>query len=143
LSNSSVSEGAFLSALGTTFFSVIDNTDTYNATHGRFWVTCTLTGDVSGGAGSGTLATITLTVDGSSGTTALALVDTKLVGYEYSTKTLFQMEHFTTDGSVTISGVPEFPLGLALEISLVMVVAHIWWRGKRKPQKSYAKLTYN
>lgn len=142
LSNSSVSEGTFLSALGTTFFSVIDNTDTYNATHGRFWVTCTLTGDVSGGAGSGTLATITFTVDGPGGTTALALVDTKLVGYEYSTKTLFQMEHFTTDGSVTISGVPEFPLGLALEISLVMVVAYIWWRGKRKP-KSYAKLTYN
>jgi hypothetical protein len=143
LSNSSASEGTFLSSLGTTYFSVIDNTDTYNATHGRYWITCTLTGDVSGGAGSGTLATITFTVDGPSGTTPLAFADTKLIGYEYSNKVLFQMEHFTTDGSVTISGVPEFPLGLALEVSLVMVVAYIWWSGKRKPQKSYAKLAYN
>jgi hypothetical protein len=132
LSNSTVNEENFLSNQGTTFFSVIDNTDTYNATHGRFWVTCTLTGDVSGGTGSGTLANITLTVDGPGGTTALAFVDTKLVGYEFSTKKLVQLEHYTSNGSVTISGVPEFPLGAALEISLVGVIVYIWWRGKRK-----------
>jgi hypothetical protein len=132
LSNGAVSEGSFLSSAGSTVFLEIDNTDTYNATHGRFWVTCTLTGDTAGASGSGTLANIAFTVDGPGGTTALDLVDTKLVGYEYSTKTLIQMEHFATDGSVTISGVPEFPLGAALEISLVGVIVYIWWRGKRK-----------
>jgi hypothetical protein len=132
LSNSTVSEGTFLSNQGTTAFLKIDNTDTYNATHGRFWYTCTLTGDTQGASGSGTLASIEFTVDGPGGTTALHLVDTKLVGYEFSGKKLIEMNHFTTDGSVTISGVPEFPLGVALEISLVGVIVYIWWRGKRK-----------
>jgi hypothetical protein len=131
LSNSTVSQEDFLPQ-GSTFFSVIDNTDTYNATHGRFWVTCTLTGDINGVSGSGTLANITFTVDGPGGTTALTFEDTKLVGYVYAAKKLVQMDHYTTDGSVTISGVPEFPLGAALEISLIGVIVYIWWRGKRK-----------
>lgn len=137
LSNSSVTEGTFLSSTGSTFFRVVNNTDTYNATHGRFWVTCTLLGDVSGVSGSGTLATITFTVDGPAGTTPLDLQDTKLVGYEFTRKQLLYMIHDTTDGSVTISAVPEFPFGAALEIGLVGVIVYIWWRSKRKqPPKS-------
>jgi hypothetical protein len=132
LSNSAVSEGTFLSDAGSTFFRVINNTDTYNATHGRFWVTCTLLGDISGVSGSGTLATITLTKDGPGGTTPLDLTDTKLIGYEFTSKQLLYMTHDTTDGSVTISAVPEFPFGAALEISLVGVIAYVWWRRKRK-----------
>jgi hypothetical protein len=132
LSNSSVSEGTFLSNAGSTFFVVVNNTDTYNATHGRFWVTCTLLGDISGVSGSGTLATITLTKDGPGGTTPLDLTDTKLIGYEFTAKQLIYMTHDTADGSVTISGVPEFPFGAALEISLVGVIAYVWWRSKRK-----------
>ena len=140
LGNSTVSEGTFLSSAGSTFFRVVNNTDTYNATHGRFWVTCTLLGDVSGVSGSGTLATITLTVDGPAGTTPLDLTDTKLIGYEFTAKQLVYMIHDTTDGSVTISGVPEFPFGAALEIALVGVIAYIWWRSKRKqPPKSLSK----
>jgi hypothetical protein len=141
LSNSTVTEGTFLSNAGSTFFRVLNNTDSYNATHGRFWVACTLTGDIAGASGSGTLATVTLTVDGPGGTTALELVDTKLVGYEYSAKKLVQMVHSTTDGSVTISGVPEFPFGVALEMALVMVIVYVWWRGRRKEPKATFETT--
>jgi hypothetical protein len=131
LGNGSVTEGSFLAG-SSTFFSVIDNTDTYNATHGRFWVTCTKVGNVAGASGSGTLATISFTVDGPGGTTPLDLQDTKLIGYIQSAQALFQMGHTTTDGQVTISGAPEFPLGAALEIALIGVIFYIW-RRKRKP----------
>jgi len=139
LSNGSVTEGSFLSSGGSTFFSVVNNTDTYNATHGRFWVTCTLLGHTAGVTGSGTLATITLTVDGTGGTTPLDLTDTKLVGYVYSASTLVQMTHNTTDGQVTISGLPEFPFGAALEIALVGVIVYIWWRRKHQQTPSTVK----
>lgn len=144
LTNGSVTQGTFLSAVGTTFFSVLNNTDTYNATHGRYWVTCTLTGDTAGASGSGTLATITFTVDGASGTTPLDLTDTKLVGYDFTNKRLAnRMEHITTDGSVTISAVPEFPFGAALEIALIGVIVYIWWsKHKRKQPKYPAKLAF-
>lgn len=144
LSNGAATEGTFLSSAGTTFFSVLNNTDTYNATHGRYWITCTLTGDVAGVSGSGTLATITFTVDGASGTTPLDLTDTKLVGYDFTNKRLAnRMEHNTTDGSVTISAVPEFPFGAALEIALIGVIVYIWWsKHKRKQPKYPAKLAF-
>ena len=144
LTNGSVTQGTFLSSAGTTFFSVLNNTDTYNATHGRYWITCTLTGDTAGASGSGTLATITFTVDGTSGKTGLNLTDTKLVGYDYTNKRLAnRMEHTTTDGSVTISAVPEFPFGAALEIALIGVIVYIWWsKHKRKQPKYPAKLAF-
>jgi hypothetical protein len=133
LSNGSVTEGSFLGGPGpSTFFSVLNNTDTYNATHGRFWVTCTKLGNIAGTTGSGTLATIGFTVDGPGGTTPLDLTDTKLIGYVQSAQALVQMNHTTTDGQVTISGAPEFPLGAALEIALIGVIFYIW-RRKRNP----------
>jgi hypothetical protein len=133
LSNSTVVEETFLSSAGSTQFFVLNNTDTYNATHGRFWVTCTRLGNVAGVSGSGTLANITFTVDGQGGTTPLTLADTKLVGYDQANTRLVNMIHSTTDGQVTISGaVPEFPFGAALEFALAGVIVYIWWRGKRR-----------
>lgn len=140
LTNGAVTEGAFLSGAGSTYFNPLNNTDTYNATHGRYWVTCTLLGDISGVSGSGVLATITFTVDGTAGTTPLDLKDTKLIGYDQTNTRLTYMTHSATDGSVTITALPEFPLGAALEIALVGVIVYIWWMRKRKqPQKLSSK----
>ena len=115
-----------------------DQTDNYNTTHGRVWVAQTILGNLPGATtDSGTLATLTFTVDGVGGTTSLDLVDTKLVGYESPNKRIAYMIHDATDGSVTISGVPEFPMGLALEIALVIVIIYAWRRTKRKEPKKY------
>lgn len=38
----------------------------------------------------------------------------------------------TTDGSVGLAPVPEFPLGAAVEIGLIAAVAYIWWIRRRK-----------
>lgn len=115
-----------------------DQTDNYNATHGRVWVAQTVLGDRPGATtDSGTLATLTFTVDGVGGTTTLKLVDTKLIGYESSIKKLIYMIHDATDGSVTISGVPEFPMGIALEIALAVVIIYAWRRTKRKEPEKY------
>jgi hypothetical protein len=120
-----------------TFGVIKEMTDAYNATHGRVWATQTITGDRQGATtNAGTLAKLNFTVDGASGTTTLDLDDTKLIGYEWSSKRLIYMQHTATDGTVTISGVPEFPFGAALEISLVGVIAYLWWRGKRRQPRS-------
>ncbi len=63
---------------------VLNDTDTYDATHRRIWVTCTLPGDIQGVTGNRTLATVSLVVDRPSGTTPLSLTDTKLAGYEFT-----------------------------------------------------------
>lgn len=110
-----------------------DQTDSYNATHGRIWAAQSITGDRAGATvTTGTLATLTFTVDGSSGITPLSLEDTKLIGYNYATKTLSIIAHTTADGSVTISAVPEFPMGLTLEVALIVTIFYIWHRRKRK-----------
>jgi len=110
-----------------------DPTDSYNATHGRIWAAQSITGDRAGATVTpGTLANLTFTVDGPAGTTPLSLEDTKLIGYNYATKTLSIIAHTTTDGSVTISGVPEFPMGLALEVALIVTIFYLWHRRKRK-----------
>jgi len=110
-----------------------NQTDSYNATHGRIWAAQSIKGDRQGATvTTGTLATLTFTVDGTSGTTPLSLEDTKLIGYNYATKTLSIIAHTTTDGSVTISAVPEFPMGLALEVALIVTIFYLWHRRKRK-----------
>jgi hypothetical protein len=115
-----------------------DQTDDYNGTHGRVWVYQSITGDRAGATtDAGTLATLTFIVDGPSGTTPLDLVDTKLIGYNFTTnKQLFYMTHLTADGSVTISAAPEFPMGLALEIALIVVIIYVWQRRKRREPRS-------
>jgi len=109
-------------------------TDAFNATHGQVNASQSILGDIQGATtNAGTLATLTFTVDGNAGTTGLNLSETKLVGYEFTSKTLAYMTHNVTHGSVTITGgVPEFPFGAALEIGLIGVVFYTWWRSKRK-----------
>lgn len=120
-----------------TFFDGYDNPNMLksdiNDTAGRVWAGLTLTGDVQGKSGSGKLAIISFDID-ASGTSNLNLSNTKLVGYDYMNKRTFSMIHTTVDDSVDVTvGVPEFPLGAALEIGLVSVIIYVWWRKKRKP----------
>lgn len=122
-----------------TFGILKDKTDNYNATHGRVWAAQTITGDRAGatvGGSGATLATLSFTVDGPGGTTPLAFNDTGLIGYNFATKTLSVIAHSTTDGSVTITAVPEFPLGLALETALIVAIIYVWRRKRRKEPKS-------
>ena len=125
-------------------FGIINKNDNFNATHGRVYVAQSILGDIQGATtNAGTLATLTFTVDGPAGTTTLDLADTKLIGYDFTNKRLTYMTHTATDGTVTVpSGVPEFPMGFALEIALLGVIVYTWrrTRGKRKqPQVLLSK----
>ena len=102
-----------------------------NDTTGLVWASCSLTGDVPGVSGSGDLATITFTLDGS-GTSQLDLNPTKLIGYDYTNKRTCLMTHTAVDGSVTVTGVVEFPIVGALEIALVVAIVYIWWTSRKK-----------
>jgi hypothetical protein len=95
-------EGAFLQSGGNTYF-ISNITNTFNATHGRILVGCTLTGTVPGVDGSGILVTIRFKGDGG-GSTPLHLVDTKL--WDSSLPSPLPISHTATDGDllVTIAG---------------------------------------
>lgn len=112
----------------------VSTNDNYNATHGRVYAAQSIQGDLQGAtvATTATLANVTFTVDGPSGTTPLSLKETKLVGYNFATKQTFNIAHSTTDGSVTITALPEFPMGLALEVALIVVIIYVW-KKKRRP----------
>jgi hypothetical protein len=109
-----------------TFFNVKECDDT----KGRVWATGTLLGDIAGVAGSGVLATIYFDID-QSGSSDLDLHQTKVEGYDFSGKNTTRITHVAYDGSVTVEGLPEFPLGAAAEIAIAAVVIYFWWR-KRK-----------
>ncbi|UCG36301.1 MAG: hypothetical protein JSV64_06725 [Candidatus Bathyarchaeota archaeon] len=97
-------------------------------------------GDVPGVTGNGTIATINFTID-SAGTTALDLWGTTLEAYNFTgDKTLDRISHVRYDGSVTTTGVPEFPLGVATEIALIGAVVYLWWR--RRKGKLYKSPTH-
>lgn len=133
---SNVTEGAFLATGGTTFYSVIEVSDAYNATHGRVWATCTLLGDVAGVSGSGTIATISFDID-ANGDSDLDLQDTKMVGYDKPNTQTFAIPHTAVDGTVNVTGaVPEFALGAAMEIALAVVIVYFWWKRKHKGKPS-------
>ena len=99
----------------------------------------TIVGDIPGVTGNGTLATISFDID-SAGTTDLDLWQTTLEAYNYTgDKALDRITHLRYDGSVTTTGVPEFPLGAAAEIALAGVVIYLWWR--RRKTKLYKSPT--
>ena len=92
-------EGQFLKAGGNTYF-ISNINNTYNATHGRAHVSCTLTGIVPGVNGSGVLATIEFQIK-AGGETPLNLDETKLL--DSSLPDPNPIDHNTTDGTVEIT----------------------------------------
>jgi hypothetical protein len=91
-------EGPFLATGGNTEFIKILN-NTYNATHGKANVACTLTGMGPGVTGSGVLATITFQIK-ADGETPLNLDDTKLL--DSSLPDPNPIDHNTIDGTVHV-----------------------------------------
>jgi len=104
---------------------------TIDDANGWLNASASIVGDIPGVTGSGTLATISFDID-SSGTSALDLWQTTLEAYNYTgDKTLDRITHVRYDGSVTTTGVPEFPLGAAAEIAIAGVVIYLWWRRRK------------
>lgn len=102
LNGTSIVEGAFLKRAGSTYFTIINFTDNYNATHGFAWVSCVLLGVGPGASGSGALATMTFKAK-QEGTTILHLADTMLVDSKPDPQLI---PHTTIDGSVTVAAPP-------------------------------------
>lgn len=132
LNATSVTEGTFLNASGAknSFFKVLNFSDTL----GLIWVTSTLTGDVLGTSGNGTLSTIGFKVK-AVGSCTLDLQGTKLAGYAKTvwSPRIYQQTHNVVDGYFNnIGAVPEFPFGATIEIALAMSIIYVWWRKKRK-----------
>jgi len=101
LNGTEIVEGAFLKSGDSTFFYVVDFDDAYNASYGRIWVTCTLTGFVTGIFGDGVLATIKFNAV-ASGTSILALRHTKLA----LDPEPIEIPHTTSDGLVIVGPRP-------------------------------------
>lgn len=130
-------EGTFLSSVGTTtFYWRVDN-DT-----GIVYANCTLQGDVQPKnvtyLQTGTLVTINLRTQATTGLTNLDLKFSRLTIYTY---THFKRTYYIraladqiteNDGTVTVQpGVPEFPLGLIPEIAIPIVIVYVWWRRRK------------
>lgn len=119
----------------TYFLSQVDDAN------GHLDASATIVGDVPGLVGDGTLATINFDID-SAGTSDLDIHETILEAYNFTgDKTLDRITHVRYDGSVTTTGVPEFPLGATAEIALAAVIIYLWWRRRKtKLYKSPAHL---
>jgi hypothetical protein len=130
-------EGAFLSDVGSTLFTVQELTNNYNATHGRVWVYNSLKIPALPASGSGLLATITMN------STAVGQSDIALkpgVGMTYLLvkKNADEIPHDIVNGSVTV--VPEFPSSLIVPLLLIATLATLMLSKKafaRKPSGSY------
>jgi len=135
LTPTSVAVGDFLNkTVGTAYTYGYLKEMSDNQTNFRVWATQSITGDRQGAMGYGKLATISYSLDGP-GTSPLDLRDTQLVGYNYTgDKSLYYITHAAVDGSVTstLPPTPEFPLGAAMEISLIAAIIYIWWIHKKK-----------
>jgi hypothetical protein len=130
-----VTEGGFLKSGGDTFFWPI-----MNNTGGYILVDCTLTGNISGVNGSGTLTIVEFKVK-SAGQSILDLYDTKLVNsLEQS------IAHISNDGYVTTSNpvggakvtINKLELlapyvGLAILVTVAVVTVFFFKNKKRKP----------
>jgi hypothetical protein len=102
LNGTSIAEGPFLAAKGSTIFSYPDFTDQYNATYGYMSVYDTLTGNITGPSGSGTLATVTFMAVGS-GDSVLHLNYTELLDSHRPFGN--QIPHATIDGEAYVGTV--------------------------------------
>jgi hypothetical protein len=139
-----VTEGEFLKSGGDTFFWPITNN-----TDGCILADCTLTGNISGVNGSGTLAIVEFKAEGA-GQSILDLYDTKLVN------SLEQpIDHTANDGTVTVTGtstgtgapvggirIPVNKLellapyiGLALAISIAAFLTVVFVKRKKESKK--------
>ena len=96
LNGTYIAEGPFLKNVRDTFFYVVNFTDNYNATHGRIWATCTLTGSGPGANGTGTLLTVKFKTK-QIGTTSLHITDTDPINTAAET-----IPHTTADGTISI-----------------------------------------
>jgi len=100
LNATTIVEGPFLRSAGITQFVVFNFTDSYNATHGRIWAACTLTGQGPGAGGNGILASITFNAR-AIGRANLQLRDTDLLDSKMPPD---RISHATIDGTVEIGG---------------------------------------
>lgn len=112
--NSTVMNGTQVihgSILESAYFKVLNFTDHYSSTQGLVSVACTLTGNVSGISGNGTLATIKFKSLTLANSTVLHLADAELFDPSYS-----PIPHENVDGTVTV--IPEFT-SLAAFLTLI------------------------
>jgi hypothetical protein len=136
LTASDAQEGPFLKSGGSTQFN-----KTINDANGWVYVYASLIGDIAGVSGSGDLANITFSIDNTGTDIPLDFNNkTKLIEYDFVTKTTTMYFSDTTlctyppyyvcdvDGKVTITAIPEFPLGGIAEIALAAVVIFLWWK---------------
>jgi hypothetical protein len=115
LNGTSVTEGPFLKAGGTsTFFDLAEFTDDYNTTCGVVNV-LDLNENDTGVSGSGTLVTITFKSTSTNGTGTL-----NLAGVMLSDPNGGPISFTSADGEVTV--VSEFPLGLLLPLLMALTL---------------------
>lgn len=132
-------EGPFLNNSGPTYFTK-QISDAFNSTHGTVYIYCTLLGDILGVSGSGLIANVTFSSSAGAETDRtypLNLVNETLTKYDYVSKIFSVVPRvLITDATVTYKGVPvpEFPLGLIMEISLIVVIVYVWRKTKHKTQ---------
>lgn len=123
LNGTNVVEGPFLKTGGPTVFLINNFTDGYNATSGLVHVIYTITADVPGVSGNGTLATITFasTSKSTDGMEILHLADVSGNLLSDSNYTVISSTLF--DGEVTV--IPEFPAALILPLLIASTIVAI------------------
>jgi|SRR5271157_729804 len=132
LNGTRATEGSFLKTGGiSTFFSVANFTDNYNATDGLLNVFCSRLGNVQGVNGSGTLVTVTF-----ESTSTNALSETlQLANVDLSDPTPAVIPSTTVNGEVRV--IPEFSAALILPFLIISAsAALILKKEKKKLEKS-------
>lgn len=87
-------------------------------------------GTTVGVSGDKAVARITFVVD----TTAGSLLD--LHTTSLSSAKGVAISHYVFDGYYNREAIPEFPLGMALELALIAVIAYVWWKRRSKTKIS-------
>lgn len=67
-------------------------------------------------------------------TTAGSLLDLQSIGF--STAKGVEIPHDVYDGYYNREAIPEFPLGMAIELALIAAVAYVWWKRRSKTKIS-------